>query len=236
MKFHIIAYMLLALTLGFASGVWFGVGSTVIIVEEVPTKSALDLVAIVFTILGGGATFVATIFAIYAYSTWKLQQKESTLIGQRVKIVKSIFSLQKSIAKLLYRSGSEYEDVKKYATLLADELSEIHGDLEIYYALKLSNESQWSLSEACVLPIGDSLDDLKEFLLVSTDLYRLQFQWLIDSSPFHLRFKSDIPPNLAKILDLCPNENGTYRTERVVETIRKSAELCAESISKENDR
>ncbi|MCW0470828.1 hypothetical protein OH492_26195 [Vibrio chagasii] len=37
-----------------------GWAQRIIIVEEVPTKSALDLVAIVFTILGGGATFVAT--------------------------------------------------------------------------------------------------------------------------------------------------------------------------------
>lgn len=50
------------------------------------------LLSLSFTILGGGAGFIATIFAFYVYRQWKNQKRNETIYSTNVALLRHIFS------------------------------------------------------------------------------------------------------------------------------------------------
>ncbi len=146
------SYFGLTLVLGFCLGVYSGVNEVQVVTENTPSKTMFDLIALIFTVLGGGATFIATIFAVYVYSSWKVQQKEIELMGLRKNINENLSELE-SILILLVNSLYIYKNTKENGTLYtqySQVKSKLDSNIRLYYSMRdpeSNNEQVQSMIE-----------------------------------------------------------------------------------------
>lgn len=130
---------LLALILGFVLGMWVSVFITP--VEVNGEKTISDLLSLTFTILGGGAGFVATGFALYVYQQWLVQQRNSTIYNVKVKLLKHIYSMTVYAENmLLARANPKTMKVNEHRVNLVSSISDMSVEVDILKTLDVKLE------------------------------------------------------------------------------------------------
>lgn len=148
---------LFLLILGFVSGMWasFFVNS----VQVYGAMTILDLLSLTFTILGGGAGFIATGFALFVYKQWLVQQRNSTIYNTKISLLTNICKINIYAANMLSaRANPNIMNVNEHRVNLISSMSGISIGTDV---LKLLDSNLESLAENIMKINHISLEVLK---------------------------------------------------------------------------
>ncbi|HDY8048674.1 TPA: hypothetical protein RQK85_004327 [Vibrio vulnificus] len=124
----------LILLIGFVIGVWTGVFIEPSTATGEMTVS--ELLSLSFTILGGGAGFIATIFALFVYNKWRSQQRNETSYATKVSLMKRVCTIEVLAGNMLVaRANPSISDVKGQAKDLVEVMSDIAVESDILATL-----------------------------------------------------------------------------------------------------
>ncbi|TKF98947.1 hypothetical protein FCV71_01410 [Vibrio lentus] len=168
MKIYDILLAVLILFIGGCFGIWLGVETVYVEVEEVPTKTIFDLGGFIATIISAVITVLGFILAIHVYKSWHSQQLDQSIIGVKLDIIKSISTLDRTLSKHILLAS---EDV------LNDQLDtciiELNDTIKLFYTLDISSRNNLSVSECMAYDIDDFLRPAKRFKSLASDYSRL---------------------------------------------------------------
>lgn len=110
MKIIKILASILVFIIGIMIGIWFGVENVYVEVETIPTKTTIDIITFIATIIGAAATLLGFILALYVSYSWKKQQVDQAVIDSKLKLVKLICETDLAVARYLITKGQESLD------------------------------------------------------------------------------------------------------------------------------
>lgn len=120
----------LILLLGFVVGIWVGV-----FIEPSPGTGEMtisELLSLSFTILGGGAGFIATMFALFVYRKWRSQQRNETSYATKVSLMKRVCTIEVLAGNMLVaRANPSISDVEGQTKDLVDVMSDVAVESDI---------------------------------------------------------------------------------------------------------
>tara|TARA_Y100000588_G_scaffold90517_1_gene97455 strand:+ start:5853 stop:6530 length:678 start_codon:yes stop_codon:yes gene_type:complete len=129
----------LIFTLGLVGGIWAGVLMEPSVPEGEMTIS--ELLSLSFTILGGGAGFIATIFALYVYHQWRAQKRNDTIYSTKVVLIKHICAIVVYAGNMLVaRANPNTTKVNEHRVNLIKTMSEIAVESDILKSLSTDSE------------------------------------------------------------------------------------------------
>ncbi|MDK9739884.1 hypothetical protein KI655_21545 [Vibrio sp. D404a] len=168
MKIYEILLAVLILFIGGCFGLWLGVETVYVEVEEVPTKTIFDLGGFIATIISAVVTVLGFILAIHVYKSWHSQQLDQSIIGVKLDIIKNISILDRTLSKHILLAGEND---------LNDQLDkciiELNDTIKLFYTLDTSSRNNLSVSECMVYDIDDFLRPAKRFKSLASDYARL---------------------------------------------------------------
>lgn len=125
---------ILTLLFGFVIGVWAGVFVEPSTATEEMTIS--ELLSLTFTILGGGAGFIATIFALFAYKRWRSQQRNETSYATKISLMKRVCTIEILAGNMLVaRANPSMSDIEGQTKNLVEVMSDIAVESDILSTL-----------------------------------------------------------------------------------------------------
>ncbi|ELJ8587119.1 hypothetical protein RUK53_003653 [Vibrio cholerae] len=124
----------LFLLFGFVVGVWAGVFIETSTVTGEMTIS--ELLSLSFTILGGGAGFIATIFALFVYKKWRSQKRNETSYATKVSLMKRVCTIEVLAGNMLVaKANPSISDVAGQMKDLVEVISDIAVESDILSTL-----------------------------------------------------------------------------------------------------
>ena len=130
----------LILLIGFVVGIW--TGALIEPSSAIGEMTIPELLSLSFTVLGGGAGFLATIFAFFIYKQWRSQQRNETSYATKVSLMKRVSTIEVLAGNMLVaRANPSISDVDAQMKVLVEVMSDIAVESEILVTLHPEEEN-----------------------------------------------------------------------------------------------
>lgn len=99
MKIIKILFSIFVFIIGIMIGIWF------VEVETIPTKTTIDIITFIATIIGAAATLLGFILAAYVFYSWKKQQVDQAVIESNIALIIAVNTLEVALSRYIVTKG-----------------------------------------------------------------------------------------------------------------------------------